>query len=466
MNQTDNNISKKVILVIATMTSFLTPFMGSSINIALPAIGEEFSMDAVSLSWVVSSYLLSTAVFLVPIGRIADIYGRKKILTFGIIAFTIFSFLLAITTSSSVLIVLRVLQGIGSAMIFGTGVAILTSVFPVKERGRALGINVASVYLGLSLGPFLGGILTHNLGWRSIFWVNVPLGLIVIFMILWKLKGEWAEAKGEKFDFIGSFIYGASLITVMYGLSILPDLSAAWFLLAGFLCLLAFIGWEMKTSSPVLNLNLFKHNLTFTFSNIAALINYSATFAIAFLLSLYLQYTQGMSSQTAGLVLIAQPIIMAIVSPIAGRLSDKIEPRIIASFGMGLTCAGLLYFTFIDAGTTMGTIIAGLVIIGAAGRPSRRGSDGAIAARSSGHVASGGGGATSSARSRSSSDHSEYGAGPPSSSAAQPAVRAPAARARSTTSWARRVLPIPASPRRTATPERIPRALQLGIARR
>ncbi|HAS05244.1 MAG TPA: MFS transporter [Dehalococcoidia bacterium] len=346
------------------MTSFLTPFMGSSINIALPAIGSEFSMDAISLSWVVSAYLLASAVFLLPIGRVADIYGRKKILLLGIIIFTVFSFLLAVATSSALIIALRALQGLGSAMIFGTGVAILTSAFPARERGRALGINVASVYLGLSLGPFLGGILTESFGWRSIFWVNVPLGLIVIFMILWKLKGEWAEARGEKFDFTGSVIYGISLISFMYGLSILPDLSAVWFLAIGVLCLLAFIWWEMKSSSPILNLNLISRNMVFALSNIAALINYSATFAVAFLLSLYLQYTQGMSAQTAGIILIAQPIVMAIVSPLAGRLSDKIQPRIIASLGMALTAAGLLYFSFIDADTTIAVIILGLVIVG------------------------------------------------------------------------------------------------------
>ena len=364
MNQTENKLSKNVILAIAVMTSFLTPFMGSSINIALPAIGEEFSMDAISMSWVVSIYLLSSAVFLLPIGRVADIYGRKKILLLGIISFTVFSFLLAITTSSVLLIILRALQGIGSAMIFVTGVAILTSAFPARERGRVLGINVTSVYLGLSLGPFLGGILTQSLGWRSIFWVNVPLGLLVTFMIIWKLNGEWAEAKGEKFDFTGSFIYAASLICAMYGLSVLPELSGVWFLIAGFLSLLAFIWWEMKSKSPLLNLNLIRRNVAFAFSNIAALINFSATFAIAFLLSLYLQYTQGMSAQTAGFILIAQPVVMAIVSPLAGRLSDKIQPRVIASIGMALTAGGLLYFSFTDADTSIGVIIVGLVIVG------------------------------------------------------------------------------------------------------
>ena len=346
------------------MTSFLTPFMGSSVNIALPSIGKEFSMNAVSLSWVVSSYLLAAAVFLVPLGRIADIYGRKRVLTYGIISFTAFSLLLAISNSPLVLISLRVLQGIGSAMIFGTGIAILTSVFPVKERGRALGINVASVYLGLSLGPFLGGILTQHFGWRSIFLVNVPIGLAVISMIFWKLKGEWAEAKGEKFDIAGSLIYGLALIAIMYSLSLLPASSAIWFLLSGFLCLLVFVKWETIVTSPIFNVSFFKHNPVFTFSNLAALVNYSATFAVAFLLSLYLQYTKGLSPQNAGLILVSQPIVMAIISPLAGRLSDKVEPQIVASIGMALTSVGLLFFAFLNTETTLGFIVAGLIIIG------------------------------------------------------------------------------------------------------
>ncbi|MFA5628686.1 MAG: MFS transporter [Dehalococcoidales bacterium] len=364
MEHTANKVNKNAILIVAVLTSFLAPFMGSSTNIVLPAIGAEFSMDAISLSWVVSSYLLATAVFLLPIGRFADIYGLKKILLLGTISFTLFSLVLAITTSPVILIVMRAFQGLSSAMIFGTGVAILTSAFPARERGRALGINVASVYLGLSLGPFLGGILTENFGWRSVFWAIVPLGLIVIFVILSKLKGEWTAAKGEKFDLIGSVIYGVSLVSFMYGLSVLPEINAVWFLGIGFVSLLAFIWWEMKTPSPLLDLNIILHNRVFAFSNIAVLINFSATFAVAFLLSLYLQYTQGMSPQAAGLVLISQPVVMAIVSPFAGKLSDKTQPQNVAALGMAITAVGLLYFGFIDADTSVAAITLGLVIVG------------------------------------------------------------------------------------------------------
>jgi EmrB/QacA subfamily drug resistance transporter len=360
----NNAVNKRSALLVATLGSFLTAFMGSSVNIALPSIGREFAMDAVLLSWVATSYLLAAAMFLVPLGRIADIHGRKRIFTLGILIYTVSSFLSAISTSAIILICFRISQGIGGAMIFGTGIAILTSVFPVGERGKALGINVAAVYLGLSLGPFLGGFLTQHLGWRYIFLANLPLGGLIMTFIFWKLKGEWAGAKREKFDFTGSIIYSLTLIAIMYGFSLLPAMSGVWLVFMGVLGILAFIRWEMKVESPVLNMNLFRNNTLFAFSNLAALINYSATFAVSFLLSLYLQYTKGLSPQNAGLILVSRPLVQAIFSPFAGRLSDRIEPRIVASLGIVLTLVGLLLFTFLNEKTTLEFIVASLILLG------------------------------------------------------------------------------------------------------
>lgn len=355
---------KRSALLIATLASFLTPFTVSSINIALPAIGGEFRMSAVLMSWVPTAYLLSAAMFLVPFGRLADIYGRKRVFAYGMWIFTLSSLLLAFSPSTAVLLVLRVVQGFGSAMIFGTGMAILTSVFPAAERGRVLGINVAAVYLGLSLGPVLGGFLTHQFGWRSIFLVNVPLGVVVIYLVSTKLKPEWAEAKGEPFDSVGSLLYAFTLVALMYGLSLLPALKGAWFILSGLAGMAVFVMWDAKAKSPLLNMNLFFHNPTFAFSNLAALINYSATFAVTFLMSLYLQYLKGFTAQHAGMILISQPVVMAVFSPVAGRLSDKIEPRVVASIGMGFSAAGLFLFTFIVPATHLGFIITGLMLLG------------------------------------------------------------------------------------------------------
>ena len=355
---------KRTALLIATLASFLTPYMVSSINIALPAMGREFQMSAVLMSWVPTSYILAAAMFLVPFGRLADIIGRKRVFAYGMWVFTLSSLLLAFSPSAAVLIALRTVQGFGSAMIFGTGMAILTSVYPARERGRVLGINVAAVYLGLSLGPVLGGFLTQQFGWRSIFLVNVPLGLLVIYLVAAKLKPEWAEAKGEQFDLTGSILYSLTLIALIYGLSLLPAGAGMALILIGIVGMAAFITWERRTATPLLNMDLFFHNTAFAFSNLAAFINYSATFAVTFLMSLYLQYIKSFTPQHAGMVMISQPVVMAFFSPIAGRLSDKIEPRVVASIGMGFTATGLFLFTFLDGGTPLGFIVAGLVLLG------------------------------------------------------------------------------------------------------
>ena len=353
-----------MVLLIAVMSSFLTPFTSSSVNIALPSIGTQLSLNAVALSWVATAYLLAAAVFLVPFGRTADIYGRKMIFRFGIIIDAIASILCATSNSGEWLIVFRALQGVGGAMIFGTGIAILTSVFPANERGRALGISTAAVYTGLSVGPLVGGFLTGHFGWRSIFLLNAFLGLMIIVVVFWKLKGEWAEAKGESFDYVGSIIYSLALVAVFYAFSVLPALWGIWLIIIGVIGLVAFVRWEMRQKHPVLNISFFRNNTVFAFSNLAALINYSATFAVAFLLSLYLQYVKGFSPEHAGLILIAQPVIMVICSPIAGSLSDRIEPRIVASIGMALTTAGLVMLTFLNNDTGLQFILISLVILG------------------------------------------------------------------------------------------------------
>ena len=363
-NRVYTSVTQKAVLLVATMASFLIPFMGSSVNIALPTIGKEFAMDAVLLSWVATAYLLAGAVFLLPFGKIADIHGRKIVFKYGVVIYTASSLLSALSVSTIMIISARILQGIGGAMVFSTGVAMLISVYPVGERGRALGINVAAVYLGLSLGPFLGGILTQYFGWRSIFMINVPLGLVIIASILWKLKGEWAEAKGDKFDLSGSIIYGLAIIALVYGLSLLPAMLGIWVILAGILGILIFIWWETKVANPVLQMALFRNNTVFALSNLAALFSYSATFAVAFLLSLYLQYIKGFSPQNAGLVLVSMPAVQALFSPLAGRLSDRIEPRIIASVGMGLTTIGLGLLIFLGQNTAIEFILVSLAILG------------------------------------------------------------------------------------------------------
>jgi MFS family permease len=280
-------VDKRVVLLVAATASFLTPFMGSSVNIALPSIGREFAADAVTLSWITTIYFLAAAMFLVPLGRIADITGRRRVFLFGMIGYTAVSILCAFSTSETMLIVLRGLQGFTDAMMFGTSLAIVTSVYPPQQRGRALGITVASVYAGGALGPFVGGFMTQLAGWRSIFVLTAALGLIAVALTLWKMRGEWAEARGQKMDYLGSLLYGGTLLGIMYGFRILPSPLGFWIIAAGAAFLVLFVVRETHTSSPVLDVNLFRNNAVFAFSNLAALANYAATSAVAFLLSLF-----------------------------------------------------------------------------------------------------------------------------------------------------------------------------------
>lgn len=356
--------TRPYVLLIATLSAFLTPFMSSSINIALPSIGKEFSMDAVLLSWIPASFVLTSAIFLLPFGRLADLYGRKKIFIIGTAIYTISTLLTLFSASSSELITLRVIQGSGAAMIFGTGMAMLISVYPPGERGRVLGINVASVYTGLSLGPTVGGFLTEHFGWRSIFVINIPICLIILAVVLWKVKPEWIGARGEQFDFPGSIIYIVSIVGLMYGFSHLPSLLGFALVLTGLIGTFIFMKWEIRVEHPVLEMDMFKNNAVFTYSNLAALINYSATAAVGFLMSLYLQYIKGFSPKHAGLIMVCQPVVMAVFSPVAGRISDGIEPRILSSAGMAFTAAGLAMLIFIDQNTGLGFIIFSLVIMG------------------------------------------------------------------------------------------------------
>ena len=360
----DDEGTKRVVLVVTTLVAFLSPFALSSVNIALPSIGKTFQMDAILLSWVTTAYLLASATFLVPFGKVADLYGRKRIFSYGILTFTLASLGCSVSQSAVMLICFRIVQGIGTAGMYCIAAAILTSVFPPRELGRVLGFNVAAVYLGLSAGPFGGGWLTQHLGWRSIFLVNVLLGSGLLLSIFMRLKTEWLEAKGERFDLAGSAIYSVTLLLLMFGFSHLTAVWGVGLVGLGAFGIAAFIRWETKVESPVLDIGLFRKNRVFAYSNLAALINYSATFAVTFLMSLYLQYITGLTPEKAGLILVCQPLMQALFSPLSGKLSDRIEPRIVASTGMALTAVSLLLFIFLDEKTTLGFIVGTLMLLG------------------------------------------------------------------------------------------------------
>ena len=359
-----SNRKLPIVLLATTISSFTTPFMGSSVNVALPMIARDYSMSALSLSWVASAFLLAAAITLVPLGRLADIYGRKIFFLAGSLIFTLSSLLCILSGSETFFIAMRAVQGIGGAMIFSTGTAMLISAYPPEDRGKMLGINIAAVYIGLTIGPFVGGMLTQHLGWKTIFIFNAGLGALVALLAACMAKEERPAARGEVFDLSGSFLYATALFAVMYGFSQLPSPKAGVLIAIGVVFFIFFIRRQLKMPFPLLNIHLFLDNRVFAFSNLAALINYCATFAVTFLLSLYLQHVKMMTPSQTGIILIAEPLLQALFSPLAGKLSDHYEPRIISSIGMALTVIGLTGLIFISAATSIRYIVFCLILLG------------------------------------------------------------------------------------------------------
>lgn len=358
-------VDKKSVLLIVTIASFLTPFMASSVNVALPIIAVELSVNAILLNWITTSFLLASAIFAVPLGRIADIYGMKRIFILGIILFTIATFLASISMSAQFLIFSRLIQGIGSAMTLVTGLALISSVYPPREMGSALGISTTALFIGLVMGPVLGGILTQYLGWRSIFYLIVPFGILVTFLVIIKLRGiEYAECRGENVDLPGSFLYGISLLLILFGFSMITSFLGIILLILGIIIFIGFVIYELRVEHPVLEMRLFLKNRKFAFSNLAALISFTGTFAVVFLLSLYLQLIKGLDPRGAGIILAVQTFCMALMSPFAGKLSDMYESRILASIGMAMITCGLIIFSFLNADTSFFLIILSLVLLG------------------------------------------------------------------------------------------------------
>jgi EmrB/QacA subfamily drug resistance transporter len=358
-------VSPSVTLFVVSVVQFLTPFMASAVGVALPTIGKEFGASAVQLSMIQMTYILAVAILLLPIGRFADIHGRKRIFIFGIVLVILTTFAIGWAQGTTTFILLRFLQGAGTASITSTSFAILSSVFPAERRGRAMGVIVACVYVGLAAGPTLAGIVTSQLGWRWLFFLMVPIQLLALILTLLKLKGEWAEAHGEPFDWGGSIIYATALSTVIVGIYLLNRMeSAGLFIIAGLLGLAVFLKLAAARDKPLLDVRFLLNNRTFTLSNIATLINYAASFEVIFLLTLYLQYVKGLSAQQAGFVLVVQPVVQAVFSPLSGRWSDAYSPSLMATLGMAICAIGLMAATFIGSDTSLTAIIFVMVLLG------------------------------------------------------------------------------------------------------
>lgn len=353
------------VLLVNSMAMWMAAFTTTSINVALPSIQTELHLGAVALGWLPLAYILASAIFLVPFGKIADLFGRRLIYLMGLTIFSLSSLVLVFVNSYVPLIAFRCGMGLGGAMMFAGTNAMITLAYPPERRGRAMGINVAVVYLGQTMGPVLGGVIVYNAGWRSLFIVGAAYGLVNLGLDLYLLRrAEWKDEEATGFDWPGSLAYAVSLSVFLFGLSWLPQTRAVILILAGMIGMGLFVWWETRARAPVLEVHLFRHNRVFAFSNLTALISYASVWAMSFLMSLYLQFIRGLNAQTAGLVLVSGVAIQALVSPLGGRLSDRVQPRWVASVGMALCTIGLLSFSFLTRDTPYWYIVAALCALG------------------------------------------------------------------------------------------------------
>ena len=354
---------KKYLVLISAIGSFLAPFMVSSLIVAIPAIGKDFSMSAAEMSWLSTAFFLSASMFLLPFGRAADILGVKRIFTTGIYVYFISAVLAAISPSSIVLAAARFLTGMGAAMIFGTSFALLSLSLPEKERGQAFGANISGNLLGFALGFQVGGLLTYYSSWRGIFLLTLPIDLLVIMLIHTKLPGECAFSRGQRLDICGSILIITMLLLIVFGFSALPTSRGFQALLGGLVLFIIFIYWEMRTASPVIDPRIFMKNIPLTLSNLSAFTYYTGSFGTIFLVSLYLQYIQGLDSRQVGLVLLIFTLIMAAFVRYAGKLSDRQNPYVISAAGIFLTLFGLIPLTILNSTTPLGLVFLGLLLI-------------------------------------------------------------------------------------------------------
>lgn len=359
----DQHLQRRVLLMVL-LGAFTTPLMLSSTNVALPRIANDLGLDAMLLSWVPMAYLMGSAMFVLIFGRIADTHGRMRIFLTGTAAVIATSVMAALAISPWMLLAARLLQGISAAMLYATQIGLVTAVFPAHKRGRVIGLVVSVVYIGLGSGPLLGGYIIESLGWRASFLLQLPLAIPVLLLGLLGVRRDWFNPQNMPFDVSGALSYVAMILLLCLGIARLPALDSLLLLSGAGLLLVWFLRHARRARNPILDVNVFFTNRVFTLSCGASLIMYSATYANVVLLSLYLQYLHGMSATGAGMLMMLQPLTMAFLSPFMGRLSDRVEPRMLASTGIAITAFGLAMLAMLDSESGRRAMVAALIMTG------------------------------------------------------------------------------------------------------
>ena len=355
--------NKNLILLICTVLSFFTVFAVNAVMVVIPTIANEFHMSNIVQNWITIIFLLVVAVMSVLAGQISGKYGLKKVTILSIILFIIISIVNVLVTSQEQFLASRFILGISLSFINVTSMAMVVSAFKPEERGKALGINITGVYIGLSLSPVLGGILNYQLGWRSVVLFGVPFLFVILALLLTKIDDEWITFENIPLDIKGSLSYAIGMVLFMYGFTILNTSLGVILTILGIIILIVFAFIELKQDHPVFDVRFFK-NRKFSSSNFASLSAYLATFAVTTILNYHLQYIKGFDSQSAGMILLVAPLCQVVLAPIAGRLSDRYVPQVLAAIGMGLGTISLVLFSFLNSQTPIEFLIVSMMIYG------------------------------------------------------------------------------------------------------
>ena len=352
-----------IVVFVSFITSFFAVFLSNGIIIGVPAIAQDFAMNNVIQNWVPTIFFLVVAVFTVPAGQISGKFGVKKSLLAGILVYLIGSIGAVLSFSTESFLIFRIMQGAGVAFLNVSAMAMVVHAVAPKNRGKALGFTVTGVYLATSLSPVICGFLVHNLGWRSMFYFVIPFLVLCIILMITKIPQEWKTYQDDKIDKVGSILYGIGILFFIYGFTSLITTPGKILTVLGIILLVIFGAYELRQKSPVFNMNLFK-NKKFTSSNIAALCSYIAVMVVTTILNYHFQYVRGWDAQMFGMILIITPIIMAIMAPNAGKLSDKIHPQKLAALGMGIATVALLILTFLTGKTPLYMVIIAMILQG------------------------------------------------------------------------------------------------------
>lgn len=363
-------VSKWTVLALSASATFMTTLDGSIVNIGLPSIANTFHAGiSGATEWIIIGYLVVIAAVLLTCGRLADMIGRKPIFLTGLIVFILGSALSGLAPSLMLLILARLFQGIGGALIFSVNVAMITSTFPRKERGLALGLNAVVVSLGVAAGPTIGGIITQYLTWRWIFYVNVPICAVVLLAALYLYREQDAPSKQhERFDPLGAIVLAIGLAALTLGLSFGQEWGwtsigtlASLGISLGMLAVGVYV--EMHVKQPIVNLSLVT-NRVFALANISFMLCMMALFAPGFLLPFYFEQLRGFSTIQTGLMLTPLPLMLAVAAPLSGALADRFGSRWLSPLGLAIACFGLVLLSQINAQSSTWDIIWRLAVTG------------------------------------------------------------------------------------------------------